>query len=106
MTSRWYDLDHNPIRPEEAERLWADPRRIIGKDRVDGWEVSTVFLILDHGWGTDGPPVLYETMVFCPLGHATYDAERWTTREQAIAGHDQILAAVRDGERGCQEGHG
>lgn len=46
--------------------------------------VSTVYLGLDHGWG-DGPPLIYETMIFG--GAADQWQDRYTTREQAVAGH-------------------
>lgn len=54
--------------------------------------VSTVFLAIDHAFG-DGPPVLYETMVF---GAREEDSQwRHTTRERAKIGHEVIVAAVR-----------
>ena len=56
--------------------------RRVSLDVVDGAEVSTVFLGLDHGWGA-GPPVLYETMAF-PFG---YMVGRACTREDAEKMH-------------------
>jgi len=59
-------------------------RCLVGKIRV-----STVFLHLDHSWG-DGPPVLFETMVF---GDDTEDErqERYFTWDQAMKGHQAIV---------------
>lgn len=45
--------------------------------------VSTVFLGLDHSW--NGPPEIYETMIFG--GPHNEDQWRYSTREEAIAGH-------------------
>lgn len=53
--------------------------------------VSTVFLGLDHGWG-EGPPVLYETMVFG--GPLDGECERYCTRAEAVAGHALMVARV------------
>lgn len=48
--------------------------------------VSTVFLALDHGFG-DGPPVLWETMVFCDGTCRDRDSARYTSRYSALRGH-------------------
>ena len=79
--ARW--LDGNPDRMQ-VDDTW------LGKVRV-----STVFFGLNRQWG-EGPPLLFETMVFGGL----YDLRqwRWTTRIQAQAGHDRIVAAIRDGQ--------
>lgn len=92
----WYDLDHNPISAEQAEEVLKSPQRGIAMDRFpDDWLVSTVFLVLDHNWTPEGPPILYETMVFNSSGEAVAQ-QRYATAAEAIAGHDQLVAAVRD----------
>ena len=49
--------------------------------------ISTVFLGLDHNWGT-GPPVLYETMIFGVDDSEIDDyQERYCTWEEAETGH-------------------
>ena len=55
--------------------------------------VSTVFLGLDHNFG-DGPPILYETMVF--EGENDQDQYRYGSREEALAGHEAVLAELRE----------
>jgi hypothetical protein len=71
--------------------------------------ISTVFLSLDHGWGS-GPPVLFETMIFpdtpwnLPLPDDTgawNDApalsdfqERYTTWDAAEHGHKAAVELV------------
>ncbi len=97
MTARWYDMDHNPISVEQAEELLGSKDLRVARDTFeDGTLVSTVFLVLDHGWRPDDAPVLYETIVRTPEGEVV-TVERYFTREQAIAGHDQIASAARDG---------
>lgn len=53
--------------------------------------VSTVFLGLDHNWG-DGPPVLWETMIFG--GPFNEYQERYRSRLDALRGHQQALGLV------------
>ena len=53
--------------------------------------VSTVFLGLDHSF-SDGEPILFETMIFGGE-HDEYQ-ERYSTWEEAEAGHKRALAKV------------
>ena len=53
--------------------------------------VSTVFLGLDHNWG-DGPPLLFETMVFG--GEHDEEQERYATWDEAVAGHEAMCLRV------------
>jgi hypothetical protein len=62
-------------------------------DELTGWQVSTVFLGLDHQHGI-GPPVLWETMVFG--GPLEGDCERYTSRAAALAGHAETCARVAE----------
>lgn len=89
------DADGNVREAELMEwAMWfedADNRRVAYTKFDDGTEVSTVFLGLDHSFG-DGPPVLWETMAFGP--RANDIQERYTSREDAQAGHDRIVAEL------------
>lgn len=56
--------------------------RIVAKTHVGQALVSTVFLGLDHSFG-DGPPVLFETMIFGgPLDGTQERCGRWRQAEQ------------------------
>lgn len=72
----------------------ATPHRRVGEDDVDGQRVSTVFLALDHNW-SGGEPLLFETMIF----GGPYDGymERYSTYEQAKAGHERIVNCLKEG---------
>jgi len=59
--------------------------------------VSTVFLGIDHSFG-EGPPVLWETMVFG--GSLDCAQQRATTAEDARLVHAAMVAQVREAE-GC-----
>lgn len=90
----WYGLDHQPITLGEADELLGSARRIVARtDFGDTYTVSTVFLVLDHNYG-DGPPILYETMVFGPDGTDPV-CRRYRTREDASRGHDEEVSALR-----------
>jgi hypothetical protein len=59
-------------------------------------EVSTVFLGVDHSFG-EGPPLIFETLVFG--GPLDQEMERYSTMEQALAGHEAMVERVRDAYR-------
>jgi len=59
-----------------------------------GVRVSTVFLGLDHSF-SDGKPILFETMVFGKCKFDEYQ-ERYSTWEEAEAGHQQALTKVKE----------
>lgn len=69
--------------------------RIVRQEWIgDSW-VSTVFLALDHNWTKEGPPVLWETMVF---SNRSID-QHWMFRcsgnwEQAEAMHEEMVLKV------------
>lgn len=65
----------------------------VGLDDIGPARVSTVFLGLDHNFGGDGPPILFETMVFG--GPLTDEMERYVTWDEAAAGHKAMCERVR-----------
>lgn len=75
---------------------WAEENnsnRIIKYSPVTGIvSVSTVFLGLDHNHTGYGEPVLFETMIFGGE-HDGYQ-ERYTTYEEAEAGHDKAVEMI------------
>ncbi|MCI0391651.1 MAG: hypothetical protein MOB07_23145 [Acidobacteria bacterium] len=95
MFLRHYKLvGHTPV-PCRSVLEWAvwfetaDLR--VAFDEVNGVEVSTIFLGLDHSGGL-GTPILFETMVF---GGPRDGAQcRYRTWDHAMAGHAQIVADV------------
>lgn len=99
MRSHYWILDEagEPIPVDDVE-VWAwwfqTAPRHVAQDQDEGAgpevvRVSTVFLGLDHQWG-DGPPVLWESMVF----GGPHDGEmcRYTSRAAALAGHREMCA--------------
>lgn len=79
---------------EWMEWYGKDDARRLGYDEVSGATVSTVFLGLDHRFGRGGVPILWETMIFG--GEHDQYQERYTSYEDAIAGHARAIQRVRD----------
>lgn len=80
------------------ERASRDRSRVIQQDYVEGSEqqigVSTVFLGLDHNFCNDGPPILWETMIFGTALDGVMD--RYASKEAALRGHQEMLARVAE----------
>jgi hypothetical protein len=99
MTPGYWILDdeHNAV--ETDLETWgrffqSGARTVRREDDIDGVCVSTVFLGMDHGFD-DGPPTLFETMVFRgPLDEHQW---RYATWDEAVAGHERIVQHVRAG---------
>jgi hypothetical protein len=67
--------------------------RQVARETVADSDVSTVFLGLDHQWG-DGPPLIWETMVFG--GKLDQEQDRCGgTRAEALAMHARMVERVK-----------
>ncbi len=92
----WYGLDDdrnvvpaNRFPTQDERKAWR-----VGSTRVGQYRVSTVFLGLDHQYG-DGPPLVFETMVFEGEGFGDLYCERYATWEDAEAGHNHTVARLK-----------
>ena len=98
MKPDFYTLKDRQVVPatmEEWARDLADPDRIVAQWRFadDAVLVSTVFLGIDHRWVGEGPPLVFETMVFDGPMHG--HQERCSTWREAEAQHERVCAMVR-----------
>jgi hypothetical protein len=86
--------------------FFASPERLIKQETVGDFWVSTVFLGIDHNFSGDGPPVLFETIVFGEpeeqdlLGRKqqvrpSLQMDRYCTLDEAEAGHEQVVQQLR-----------
>ncbi len=73
-----------------AKSFQANTRRIAGT-RVFGIYISTIFLGLDHSFGS-GPPILFETMIFGGINDQYQ--KRYVTLEEAKKGHKETVLLV------------
>jgi hypothetical protein len=92
-------------KPIDSVRVWAklfeDPEYKIVKQTLlkNGKFVSTVWLGMNHNWG-EGPPLIFETMAFACRGvYAELECARYSTEEEALAGHEKMVHRWRGGKR-------
>ena len=90
-----YDRQGNPMTDVmEWGKLFEAPeyKRVAETTLSDGKWVSTVWLGLDHRYDGDGPPLIFETMVFPSHGkYVELDMDRYSTEEEAITGHEVMV---------------
>jgi hypothetical protein len=65
----------------------------VAREHVNGADVSTVFLGLDHSFGRNSQPMIFETMVFG--GPLDGEQERCSTWAQAEAMHAAMVERVK-----------
>ncbi len=68
--------------------------RHVADTKIGDVRVSTVFLGLDHGFGS--APILFETMVFG--GNFDEEMNRYHTWEEAEKGHAEMVRKVEAGK--------
>lgn len=96
----YYILDDDGIPVWVADAMtWAawfesnvNARIVARYERGEYW-VSTVFLGLDHNFWKDGPPILFETMVF-GFDSEAMTCERYSTRDDALIGHERHVGEL------------
>jgi len=93
----YYDMNDKPLKGDKAVLTWAKQYELSDKDRVVkqqttwlGFYVSTVWLGIDHNFLSEGPPLIYETMIFF-RGCTDLDCERYSTRREAKIGHEEMV---------------
>lgn len=93
----YYRRDGTPMTREEmiAENPLGKDNHVADNILPNGVRVSTVYLCINHQH-FPGPPLIFETMVFAPFSFRTLDMYRYSTEEQAKAGHGRILAEWAD----------
>jgi hypothetical protein len=76
---------------KKSSCLPAVERQVDTRADLDGRWVSTVWLGLDHSFGS-GPPLIFETMVFRSKDGPLHDLEcdRYSTEVDALAGHSRL----------------
>lgn len=72
--------------------------RVVSVTKIGDIQISTVFLGLDHNFGTRPPhvPILFETLVF--NGYTSGYQTRYATFEAAAQGHEWIVREVKADE--------
>jgi hypothetical protein len=95
---RSYVLDTDGKTPIKSTG-WGAGADSLGKrvalDELSGGSVvvSTVFLGIDHSWEEEGPPILWETMIF---GGPLNDYQvRYSSHDDAVKGHQEAVTLAR-----------
>jgi len=94
----YYALDdeHRIVPAKDASVLEDMEHRRVALTSLWRWHVSTVFLGIDHNFGWDGPPVLFETMVFGEDGASDLYSTRACTWREALREHDHACSIIRE----------
>lgn len=96
----FFDRKARPIGMIQAGQLkWEQPGyERIGHSwlvgRLGAVEVSTVWLGMDHGW-RGGPPIIFETMIFCDDDELNLSCWRYSTVKDAQIGHRRVVKLVK-----------
>src|SRR3982751_5760752 len=102
MSERYIlDENKNAIRCDdliEWARNFEHLDKRVGIDRVNGKRISTVFLGIDHSFGSNDGPLLFETMVFKDNGYDDIYCERYKTYNEAVTGHNRVIELVKTGK--------
>jgi len=96
----YHDRQGNPISLFHWAALMETPGyQHVAEDYVGFDRISTVWLGINHNFIGEGPPIIFETMIFWfePPEDDAYmeDMWRYPTEAAALAGHDQAVAYVR-----------
>lgn len=101
MLFNYYDKQGNRIDEIKLNELYSDPEYArVAKTVLDyGMTISTVWLGFNYAFDKKKDLLIFETMVF-PRGFHDEEVymERYSTEEEAIAGHERIVKMVQDGE--------
>lgn len=66
----------------------------VALDAVGPFEISTVWLGLNHSHREDQPPLIFETMLFTDDAHD--ECHRWSSLEAAQQGHAQLVEKLKE----------
>ena len=97
--SRYFDKEGGPLTLEDWSVLFEDEKyKIVKQEHVDGHFVSTVWLGLNHSFLRDAPPLIFETMIFTEDERGGEKMWRYSTLEDALAGHDKAVQELKEGK--------
>lgn len=104
MTEYWILKGKTPVPADFME--WAAWFEDVSNRRVassvlavndEDVTVSTIFLGLDHSFGSGDKPLLFETLVMG--GALDQEMTRTATWDKAIATHEKMVALVKEGRK-------
>ncbi len=92
----YYGINGEPISVEQWGNAMQNMEdKIVARDVIDGFLVSTVWLGVNHNFD-GGEPIIFETMIFPEGNWSEVYMDRYSTREQALAGHEVAIAWLKE----------
>jgi hypothetical protein len=93
--AKFYGLDGQLITLEEWAELTISDKKILARDEIGDYLVSTVLLGIDHCFHINPgmKPIIFETMVFKD-DDEDY-VERYSTKEEALEGHKRAVVMTK-----------
>lgn len=109
-TILWYDKEGKPVEDYVkwvTEKFGGETKeyfeyRRVGNDENEKYLVSTVLLGLDHRFTNDGPPIIFETMVFGKDTKQEYTIagkKRMSLGDEVLCDRYSTLAEAEEGHR-------
>jgi hypothetical protein len=99
-----YDREGNKISFQQYVELlgdsknWMDYRRV-AFDQYGDFDVSTIWLGINHNWSGKGDPVIFETMIFVRVpddeDRSSVYCRRYTNEQEALEGHKEALETLK-----------
>lgn len=93
--------DRNPVPVDTVTwAVWFEHHRadrLVQQDHLGDYWISTVFIGLNYN-DFEGPPVIFETMVFKESQDEDLYCERYATWELALEGHRRVARLVKLGQ--------
>jgi hypothetical protein len=103
----YYNMDGEKISQAEWLTTFENHQaRRVGLTTVNDHDISTVLLGIDHSFGYGGPPLIFETMVFCRNHECDWQDHclRYSTKERALLGHMTTTNDVKGRKHDQQKG--
>src|SRR5215831_3479556 len=98
-----YDSDGTPV-PTSDVIAWAEfirthDEKIAYTELPEvGLRVSTVFMGIDYAYQVGDPPLVFVTMIFPMNSYRDKYCDRYSTKAEALAGHEKAIGIAKSGE--------
>lgn len=95
VRSLYYDRAGKPVSREVFAVLFDNMQyRQVGLDKIGDVMISTVWLGINHQFNSDGPPIVFETLV-TGVNDGDEEMYRYATDEEARRGHAALVAKYK-----------
>jgi len=97
---RWYVLDGERVVPASSMLEWAawfeDANTRVDYTQITSdCSVSTIFIGFNHRYFSDGPPLVFETMIFGGPNDIENNQWRYSSWDDAETGHKAAVRIAR-----------